>query len=187
MTTPAASARGICQALRRHACARRRRFRSRFRRNPCAGRRERRRQIDPDPYSRRRPPRRQRRDLDRRQRSVLPVRTTPSSRASSPSRRNCGWCRPFDCGKYRARAPADARAVRHSSRHRPPRMREEAKHYLDQLNFQPDLDRPVDALSFAERQLVAIAKALRLKCRHASFWTSRPRRSRTARSSGCSP
>ncbi len=45
------------------------------------------------------------------------------------------------------------------------RMREEAKLYLDQLNFQADLDRPVHALSFAERQLVAIAKALRLKCR----------------------
>jgi ABC-type sugar transport system ATPase subunit len=45
------------------------------------------------------------------------------------------------------------------------RMREEARHYLDQLNFTADLDRPVHALSFAERQLVAIAKALRLKCR----------------------
>ena len=45
------------------------------------------------------------------------------------------------------------------------RMRAEAKHYLEQLNFQADLDRPVHALSFAERQLVAIAKALRLKCR----------------------
>ncbi len=45
------------------------------------------------------------------------------------------------------------------------RMREEAKTYLDQLNFSADLDRPVHALSFAERQLVAIAKALRLKCR----------------------
>ena len=45
------------------------------------------------------------------------------------------------------------------------RMREEARHYLDQLNFTADLDRPVHTLSFAERQLVAIAKALRLKCR----------------------
>ncbi len=45
------------------------------------------------------------------------------------------------------------------------RMREEAKRYLDQLNFTADLDRPVQSLSFAERQLVAIAKALRLKCR----------------------
>lgn len=45
------------------------------------------------------------------------------------------------------------------------RMREEARHYLDQLNFSADLDRPVHLLSFAERQLVAIAKALRLKCR----------------------
>ncbi len=45
------------------------------------------------------------------------------------------------------------------------RMREEAQGYLDQLNFKADLDRPVQSLSFAERQLVAIAKALRLKCR----------------------
>jgi ABC-type sugar transport system ATPase subunit len=45
------------------------------------------------------------------------------------------------------------------------RMREEAQDYLDQLNFKADLDRPVQSLSFAERQLVAIAKALRLKCR----------------------
>jgi ABC-type sugar transport system ATPase subunit len=45
------------------------------------------------------------------------------------------------------------------------RMREEARTYLDQLNFAADLDRPVQSLSFAERQLVAIAKALRLKCR----------------------
>jgi ABC-type sugar transport system ATPase subunit len=45
------------------------------------------------------------------------------------------------------------------------RMREEARHFLDQLNFSADLDRPVQTLSFAERQLVAIAKALRLKCR----------------------
>jgi ABC-type sugar transport system ATPase subunit len=45
------------------------------------------------------------------------------------------------------------------------RMREEARHYLDQLNFAADLDQPVQSLSFAERQLVAIAKALRLKCR----------------------
>ena len=45
------------------------------------------------------------------------------------------------------------------------RMREDAQTYLDQLNFKADLDRPVQSLSFAERQLVAIAKALRLKCR----------------------
>ena len=45
------------------------------------------------------------------------------------------------------------------------RMREEARRYLDQLNFSADLDRPVQSLSFAERQLVAIAKALRLNCR----------------------
>jgi ABC-type sugar transport system ATPase subunit len=45
------------------------------------------------------------------------------------------------------------------------RMREEAGHYLDRLNFSADLDQPVQSLSFAERQLVAIARALRLKCR----------------------
>ena len=45
------------------------------------------------------------------------------------------------------------------------RMREEAQVYLDQLNFKADLDRSVQSLSFAERQLVAIAKSLRLKCR----------------------
>jgi ABC-type sugar transport system ATPase subunit len=44
-------------------------------------------------------------------------------------------------------------------------MREEARSYLDQLNFAADLDAPLQSLSFAERQLVAIARALRLKCR----------------------
>ena len=37
--------------------------------------------------------------------------------------------------------------------------------YLAQLDFAPDLDRPVHRLCFAERQLVAIAKALRRRCR----------------------
>ena len=36
---------------------------------------------------------------------------------------------------------------------------------LAQLDFDPDPDRPVASLGFAERQLVAIAKALRRKCR----------------------
>ena len=45
------------------------------------------------------------------------------------------------------------------------RMRDEAQVYLDQLNFKADIDRPVQSLSFAERQLVAIAKAMRLNCR----------------------
>lgn len=44
-------------------------------------------------------------------------------------------------------------------------MRAEARVLLGQLNFTADLDAPVKTLSFAERQLVAIAKALRLKCR----------------------
>ncbi len=46
-----------------------------------------------------------------------------------------------------------------------PRMRIEARAVLEQLDFLPDLDAPVARLSFAERQLVAIAKALRRRCR----------------------
>jgi ABC-type sugar transport system ATPase subunit len=45
------------------------------------------------------------------------------------------------------------------------RMRKDARAVLAQLDFDPDPDRPVAALSFAERQLVAIAKALRRQCR----------------------
>jgi ABC-type sugar transport system ATPase subunit len=45
------------------------------------------------------------------------------------------------------------------------RMRNEARAVLGQLDFDPDPDRPVASLSFAERQLVAIAKALRRQCR----------------------
>jgi ABC-type sugar transport system ATPase subunit len=45
------------------------------------------------------------------------------------------------------------------------RMREEACAQLAQLDFAPDPDWRVDRLSFAERQLVAIAKALRRRCR----------------------
>src|SRR5262249_9764893 len=45
------------------------------------------------------------------------------------------------------------------------RMREEARRVLAQLDFAPDLDRPAGSLSFAERQLVMIAKALRRRCR----------------------
>ena len=41
------------------------------------------------------------------------------------------------------------------------RMRNEAREQLAQLDFAPDPDIRVDRLSFAERQLVAIAKALR--------------------------
>jgi ribose transport system ATP-binding protein len=44
------------------------------------------------------------------------------------------------------------------------RMIEQARAVLAQLDFDPDPQRPVAALSFAERQLVAIAKALRRKC-----------------------
>ncbi len=44
-------------------------------------------------------------------------------------------------------------------------MREEARAQLAQLDFAPDPDARVDRLSFAERQLVAIAKALRRRCR----------------------
>ncbi len=45
------------------------------------------------------------------------------------------------------------------------RMRAEARAVLAQLDFDPDLAWPVARLSFAERQLVAIAKALRRRCR----------------------
>jgi ABC-type sugar transport system ATPase subunit len=45
------------------------------------------------------------------------------------------------------------------------RMRAEARAVLAQLDFDPDPGRPVAALGFAERQLVAIAKALRRRCR----------------------
>jgi ABC-type sugar transport system ATPase subunit len=45
------------------------------------------------------------------------------------------------------------------------KMREEARRVLAQLDFAPDLDAPTGSLSFAERQLVMIAKALRRRCR----------------------
>ena len=45
------------------------------------------------------------------------------------------------------------------------RMRAEARAVLAQLDFDPDPRWPVARLSFAERQLVAIAKALRRRCR----------------------
>jgi len=45
------------------------------------------------------------------------------------------------------------------------RMRREAREQLAQLDFAPDPDVRVDRLSFAERQLVAIAKAFRRQCR----------------------
>jgi ABC-type sugar transport system ATPase subunit len=44
-------------------------------------------------------------------------------------------------------------------------MREQARAALAQLDFAPDPDTRVDRLSFAERQLVAIAKAVRRRCR----------------------
>jgi ABC-type sugar transport system ATPase subunit len=45
------------------------------------------------------------------------------------------------------------------------RMRDEARAHLARLNFAPSPDQRIDRLSFAERQLVAIAKALRRRCR----------------------
>jgi ABC-type sugar transport system ATPase subunit len=45
------------------------------------------------------------------------------------------------------------------------RMRDDARAVLAELDFHPDPGRPVAALSFAERQLIAIAKALRRRCR----------------------
>src|SRR6185369_10850517 len=44
-------------------------------------------------------------------------------------------------------------------------MREQTRTALAALDFAPDADIRVDRLSFAERQLVAIAKALRKRCR----------------------
>ena len=44
-------------------------------------------------------------------------------------------------------------------------MRRQAREALAELNFAPDPDMRIDRLSFAERQLVAIAKALRKRCR----------------------
>lgn len=44
-------------------------------------------------------------------------------------------------------------------------MRKEARLALAELDFAPDPDARIDRLSFAERQLVAIAKALRQRCR----------------------
>ena len=44
-------------------------------------------------------------------------------------------------------------------------MREAARAELARLDFAPDPDTRLDRLSFAERQLVAIAKALRQRCR----------------------
>jgi ABC-type sugar transport system ATPase subunit len=45
------------------------------------------------------------------------------------------------------------------------RMRSNAQRVLAELDFHPRLERPLSSLSFAERQLVAIAKALHRKCR----------------------
>jgi ABC-type sugar transport system ATPase subunit len=45
------------------------------------------------------------------------------------------------------------------------RMRAHARAVLAELDFDPDPDRVVAALGFAERQLVAIARALRRRCR----------------------
>ena len=44
-------------------------------------------------------------------------------------------------------------------------MRAEARAALAELDFAPDPDARIDRLSFAERQIVAIAKALRKRCR----------------------
>jgi ABC-type sugar transport system ATPase subunit len=45
------------------------------------------------------------------------------------------------------------------------RLREQASAVLAQLDFVPDVDDPVSRLSFAERQLVAIGRALHHECR----------------------
>jgi len=46
-----------------------------------------------------------------------------------------------------------------------PRMRAQARAILAQLDFEPDPERAVGTLGFAERQLVAIARALHRRCR----------------------
>jgi ribose transport system ATP-binding protein len=45
------------------------------------------------------------------------------------------------------------------------RLRQDARQQLAELDFAPDPDQRIDSLSFAERQLVAIAKALRRRAR----------------------
>jgi ABC-type sugar transport system ATPase subunit len=45
------------------------------------------------------------------------------------------------------------------------RMRAEARAQLTRFDFAPDPDRPVGQLGYAEQQIVAIAKALRRRCR----------------------
>jgi ribose transport system ATP-binding protein len=45
------------------------------------------------------------------------------------------------------------------------RMRDEGRAVLRELDFDPDPDRPVATLGFAERQIVVIAKGLRRQCR----------------------
>ena len=67
------------------------------------------------------------------------------------------------------------------------RMRREARAELVQLDFAPDdPDGRVDRLSFAERQLVAIAKALRKQCQ-VLILDEPTAASRPTRSSDCSP
>ena len=167
MTAPAASARGISKHFGATRALDDVDFDVAAGRDPRAGRRERRRQVDADPHPRRRAsagPRRRSRSTA--SRATSRARTTPSRPASSPSRRNCGWCRRCRsprtsrsaicrCGVCSASAGASiaracARRRAHSSR--------------------SSISRPipigrVDRLSFAERQLVAIAKALRRRCR----------------------
>src|SRR5262245_61325320 len=45
------------------------------------------------------------------------------------------------------------------------RMEAQARDVLGELDFTPDVSKPVAALSFAERQLVAIGRALHHRCR----------------------
>jgi len=45
------------------------------------------------------------------------------------------------------------------------RMRTEARAQLAQFDFTPDPDRPIGSLTFAEQQIIVIAKALRRRCR----------------------
>ena len=135
------------------------------RRNPRDRRRERRRQIDADPHPGRGPSPRPRRHPDRRRGAAVlqPARRHRSRHRHHPAGIAAG-AGAVDRGEYRARRPAGA-AARPAGAARP---RAHARGCADRARparLRPRSGRPVDALGFAERQLVAIAKALRRRCR----------------------
>ena len=165
MTHPAARAEHQ-QAFRRDARARRRRLRRRRRRNSCPGRRERRRQIDAGPHSRRRVSARPRQHrVDGTARPLRFARTTRSPPASPPSRRSCAWSR--RCRSRRTSRSATRRCA--ASGHSPwstarACARTRAPCWPSSTSLPTSTGRSSRS-GFAERQLVAIAKALRRRCR----------------------